>query len=125
MTTDLSNLSIAELKKIKKDNKQKLKEEYKQKLIDDIKKIQELREKIKPKTKTKTKPKTKTFEEYFQDFIKNKTIPHAWKFLCQFWPSFVSPFPQSSSLKFCAAISPAREERKSVRLYRHVRENWY
>ena len=67
MTTDLSNLSIAELKKIKKDNKQKLKEEYKQKLIDDIKKIQELREKI--------KPKSKTFEEYFQDCIKNKTIP--------------------------------------------------
>ena len=76
MTTDLSNLSIAELKKIKKDNKQKLKKEYKQKLIDDIKKIQELRKKIKPKTKTKTKTKTiKTFEEYFQDCIKNKTIP--------------------------------------------------
>ena len=71
MATDLSNLSIAELKKIKKDNKQKLKEEYKQKLIDDIKKIQELREKIKPKPK----PKPKTFEEYFQDCIKNKTIP--------------------------------------------------
>ena len=71
MDTDLSNLSIAELKKIKKDNKQKLKEEYKQKLIDDIKKIQQLREKIKPKSK----PKSKTFEEYFQDCIKNKTIP--------------------------------------------------
>ena len=69
--TDLSNLSIAELKKVKKDNKQKLKEEYKQKLINDIKKIQELREKIKPKPK----PKPKTFEEYFQDCIKNKTIP--------------------------------------------------
>ena len=38
MATNLSNLSIAELKKIKKDNKQKLKEEYKQKLINDIKK---------------------------------------------------------------------------------------
>ena len=72
---DLSNLSIAELKKIKKDNKQKLKEEYKQKLINDIKKIQKAREKIKPKTKTKTKTKPKTFEEYFQDCIKNKTIP--------------------------------------------------
>ena len=67
MATDLSNLSIAELKKIKKDNKQKLQEEYKQKLINDIKKIQELREKI--------KPKSKTFEEYFQECIKNKTIP--------------------------------------------------
>ena len=72
---DLSNLSIAELKKIKKDNKQKLQEEYKQKLINDIKKIQEKREKIKTKTKTKTKTKSKTFEEYFQDCIKNKTIP--------------------------------------------------
>ena len=47
MATDLNNLSIAELKKIKKDNKQKLQEEYKQKLINDIKKIQEKREKIK------------------------------------------------------------------------------
>ena len=79
---DLSNLSIAELKKIKKDSKQKLKEEYKQKLINDIKNIQKLREKIKPKTKPKSKSKTKpqiqtpkTFEEYFQDCIKNKTIP--------------------------------------------------
>ena len=80
MTTDLSNLSIAELKQIKKDKKQKLKKEYseyqqkqKQKLIDDINKIQELREKIKPKPKPKPKPKS--FEEYFQDCIKNKTIP--------------------------------------------------
>ena len=73
MATDLSNLSIAELKKIKKDNKQKLQEEYKQKLINDIKKIQELREKIKPKSKSKSK--SKTFEEYFQNCIKNKTIP--------------------------------------------------
>ena len=70
MDTDLSKLSIAELKRIKKDNKQKLKKEYKQKLINDIKKIQELRDKIKPKPKT-----IKTFEEYFQDCIKNKTIP--------------------------------------------------
>ena len=69
MTTDLSKLSIAELKKIKKDNKQKLKEEYKQKLINDIKKIQKARDKI------KNKPKPKTFEDYFQDCIKNKTIP--------------------------------------------------
>ena len=82
MDTDLSKLSIAELKRIKKDNKQKLEKEYKQKLIDDIKKIQELREKIKPKPKPKPKPKSKpnpktikTFEEYFQDCIKNKTIP--------------------------------------------------
>ena len=49
MNTD--NLSISELKKIKKDNKQKLKKEYlefkkKQKLIEDIKKIQKTREKL-------------------------------------------------------------------------------
>ena len=75
MTTDLSNLSIAELEKIKKDNKQKFKEEYKQKLIDDIKKIQKKREKIKSKPKSKLKSKPKTFEEYFQDCIKNKKIP--------------------------------------------------
>ena len=75
MATNLSNLSIAELKKIKKDNKQKLKEEYKQKLIDDIKKIQKARDKIKLKPKSKPKSKPKTFEEYFQDCIKNKKIP--------------------------------------------------
>ena len=75
MATNLNNLSIRELEKIKKDNKQKLKEEYKQKLIDDIKKIQKAREKIKSKPKPKPKSKPKTFEEYFQDCIKNKTIP--------------------------------------------------
>ena len=78
MTTDLSNLSIAELKKIKKEEKHKLEEEYRQKLIDDIKKIRKVRYKIKPKSKPKPKPKpakAKTFEEYFKDCIKNKTIP--------------------------------------------------
>ena len=69
MATDLTNLSISELKKIKKDNKQKLKEEYKQKLIDDINKLQKAREKI------KSKPKPKSYEEYYQECIKNKTIP--------------------------------------------------
>ena len=75
MSTDLRNLSVAELKKIKRDNQQKLKKEYskykkKQKLIDDIKKIQKVREKINPKP-----TKIKTFEDYFQECIKNKTIP--------------------------------------------------
>ena len=73
MATDLTNLSISELKKIKKDNKQKLKEEYKQKLIDDIKKIQKTREKI--KSKPKQKPKSNSYRDYFQECIKNKTIP--------------------------------------------------
>ena len=55
MATDLSNLSIAELKQIKKDNKQKLKEEYKQKLIDEINRLQKARDKIKFKPKSKPK----------------------------------------------------------------------
>ena len=83
MATNLNNISIAELKKIKRNNQQKFKKEYsqykkKQKLIDDIKKIQKLREKInqKSKSKSKSKPaKIKTFDEYFQECIKNKTIP--------------------------------------------------
>ena len=87
MAADLNNLSISELKKIKKDNQQKLKKEYeelkkKQKLIEEIIKIQNTREKIntkpKPKPQPKPKPKPKkikTFEDYFQECIKNKTIP--------------------------------------------------
>ena len=89
MATDLNNLSIFELKKIKKDNQLKLKKEYeelkkKQKLIEDIIKIQKRREKInknqKPKSQPKSQPqskpkKIKSFEDYFQECIKNKTIP--------------------------------------------------
>ena len=87
MFVNLNNLSIEELKKIKKDNQQKLKKEYseykkKQELITDINKLQKAREKIKqnPKIKINNKPKpkstkAKTFDEYFQDCIKNKTIP--------------------------------------------------
>ena len=46
-------------------------------MIDDVKKIQKLRKKIKqkPKFKPKPKPKSKIFDEYFQECIKNKTIP--------------------------------------------------
>ena len=74
MPTDLRNLSIAELKKIKRDNQQKLKKEYsrykkKQKLIADIKKIQKVIEKLKPK------PNPKSFDDYCQECIRNKTIP--------------------------------------------------
>ena len=63
------------LRKIKRDNQQKLKKEYskykkKQKLIADIKKIQKVREKLKPKPS-----KPKSFKDYFQECIKNKTIP--------------------------------------------------
>ena len=77
MPVDLSKLSIAELKKIKRDKKEKLKKEYskykeKEKLISDIKKIQKAREEIKSKPKP---TKIKTFDEYFQDCIENKIIP--------------------------------------------------
>ena len=79
MSTNLRNLSVAELKSIKRDNQQKLKKEYskykkKQTLIDYIKKIQKVREKINPNSKPKP-VKIKTFEDYFQECIKNKTIP--------------------------------------------------
>ena len=75
MDADLNNLSISELKKIKKDNQQKLKKEYeelkkKQKLIEDIIKIQKNKRKI--NKNQKPKPKIKTFEDYFQECIKNK-----------------------------------------------------
>ena len=75
MATDLTNLSISELKKIKKNIKKEIKADYKKKLIDDINKLQKVKDKIKFKPKTKPKAKFKTFEEYFQDCIKNKTIP--------------------------------------------------
>ena len=71
MATDLTNLSISELKKIKKDIKKEIKADYKKKLIDDINKLQKVRDKI----KSKPKPKPKSFEEYFQECIKNKKIP--------------------------------------------------
>ena len=80
MSTDLRNLSIVELKKIKRDNQQKLKKEHskykkKQKLIADIAKLKKVREKINPNSIPKP-DKIKTFEDYFQECIKNKTILH-------------------------------------------------
>ena len=103
MSADLKNLSIEELKKIDKLRTQELKnklnqykEKQRQKLIERIKKKESLIKKIplipkrppkrkpkppistpknKQKCKPKTKPETKTFDEYFQECIKNKTIP--------------------------------------------------
>ena len=43
-------------------------------MIADIKKIKKTREKYNPDSKSKP-TKTKTFEDYFQECIKNKTIP--------------------------------------------------
>ena len=59
MTTDLRNLSTAELKIVKRDNQQKLKKEYskyrkKQKLIADIKKIEKSKRKIQSRAQTQT-----------------------------------------------------------------------
>ena len=85
MSTDLTNLSISELKKIKRDNQQKLRKEYsklkkKQKLIDDIKKLQKAREKINTKPKPKPKPdKIKTLMTTFKSVSRIKKfvlIPH-------------------------------------------------
>ena len=91
MSADLKNLSIEELKKIDKLRTQELKNKYnqykeqqeRQKLIERIKKKESLIKKIhvisqrplKNKKKSKPKPKTKTFDEYFQECIKNKSIP--------------------------------------------------
>ena len=78
MNADLINLSISELKKIKKDNQQQLEKEYeelkkKQKLIEEIKKIQKTREKINKSQKPQPQPKKiKSFEDYFQELLKIK-----------------------------------------------------
>ena len=51
MSTDLRNLPISELKRIKRDVQKQLKEDYnrKQNLIADTNKLEKLREKINPK----------------------------------------------------------------------------
>ena len=99
---DLKNLSIQELKKLVKDKNEEVKkleqEKEKEKLILAYKKLQNKEEKLsqekneivsksklksksrsksipKPKPKSKSKQKIKTFNEYFQECIKNKTIP--------------------------------------------------
>ena len=43
--------------------------------------------------------------------LRQKTL-HAWKFFAEFRPRKVSASPKSSSLKFCAAILPARQQQK-------------
>ena len=88
-SVNLNNLSQEELNKILKEEhekNEKLKQEKKDKTIQLIKKLQkqnenlsQLKSKTKPKYKPKCKPipkqKIKTFDEYFQECIKNKTIP--------------------------------------------------
>ena len=77
---NLNNLSQEELNKILKEEYKKNKNLKKERTIEMIKKVQKQnkrlkRLKTKTKTKTKTKQKIKTFDEYFQECIKNKTIP--------------------------------------------------
>ena len=59
MSTDLKNLSIAELKRIKRDNQQKLKNEYSQCKIHVINKIEKVREKLNPNPNPNPNHKTK------------------------------------------------------------------
>ena len=95
-SVNLNNLLIQELKKLVKDKNEGVKkleqEQEKEKLILAYKKLQNKEEKLtqekkeikqkskskpkfKPKFKPKSKQKIKTFNEYFQECIKNKTIP--------------------------------------------------
>ena len=81
-SVNLKNLSQGELNKILKEEYEKNKKLKKERSILLIKKLQKQNEKLtqvksKPKfkPKSKSKQKIKTFNEYFQECIKNKTIP--------------------------------------------------
>ena len=80
-SVNLENLSQEELNKILKEEYEKNKNLKKERSIQLIKKLRKQNEKLKsksiPKFKPKFKPKQKikTFNEYFQECIKNKTIP--------------------------------------------------
>ena len=92
-SVNLENLSQEELNKILKEEYEKNKNLKKERSIQLIKKLRKQNEKLKsksklklksksipkpkPKFKPKSKPKQKikTFNEYFQECIKNKTIP--------------------------------------------------
>ena len=83
-SADLNNLSIKDLTKLVseeyKQDKKLRQEKKKEKLIQVYKKLQKenenlRQEKSKPKPKRKPKQKIKTFDEYFQECIKNKSIP--------------------------------------------------
>ena len=60
--------------KLNKEFIQYKQHQEKQKLISDIMKIEKQRKNIKAQYKP-TKPRVKTFDEYFQECIKNRTIP--------------------------------------------------
>ena len=80
MTTDLRNLSIAELKIIKRDNQQKHKKEYskykkKQKLIADIKKIKKKQEKNTILSPNPNPLKSKHLRSIFRSVSRIKQFP--------------------------------------------------
>ena len=79
---NLNNLSIKDLKKLVdeeyKQNRKLRQDKKKEKLIQVYKKLQKQNEKLrqeKQQVKSKPKQKIKTFDEYFQECIKNKSIP--------------------------------------------------
>ena len=84
---NFNNFSIKDLKKLvneEYEQNKKLRQEKKEKLIEVYKKLQKQNEKLrqekfqskpKPKPKMKPKQKIKTFDEYFQECLKNKSIP--------------------------------------------------
>ena len=79
---NLNNLSIKDLKKLVdeeyKQNKKLRHNKKKEELMQVYKKLQKQNEKLrqeKSKPKPKPKQKIKTFDEYFQECIKNKSIP--------------------------------------------------
>ena len=87
-SVNLKNLSVEELKKMVKKKNEEVKkleqEKEKEKLIMAYKKLQKKEEKLtqdkkeikqKSKSKSKSKSKEKGYDEYFQECIKNKTIP--------------------------------------------------
>ena len=85
---EYKSLSLDQLRYILNQKKKTIKDSYKElsekeKIIRDIRKLDKLNEKVKKgidikkkyKKKVSKKKKVKTFEEYFEDFIKNKEIP--------------------------------------------------
>ena len=79
---NLNNLSIKELKKLVKEKNEEVKKleqvKEKEKLILTYKKLQKKEEKLRQdnkESKSKSKQKEKTYDEYFQECIKNKSIP--------------------------------------------------
>ena len=87
---EYNSLSLEQLKYVLSQKKKELSSNYKQlsekeKIIRDIRKIDKLNEKVQKgidikkefmkKREKKEKKKIKTFEEYFEECIKNKTVP--------------------------------------------------